>query len=153
VTAPRPAPRHLLEQQWKARERDYVSHNEHARNDSGRIMTEGSFYTAWRAACRKAGLAGRTFHDLRRTAAMNFSVRGFDREEIMALCGWKNRCNVHAVQHRELRAAVEARPAAYPGDQWQPTGNLRGYRCPSWAAKLRRRNVGEVAEWLKAAVC
>ncbi len=71
-----PGLKELLEEQWRTREGNFVFHNEHARNDGGRILTEGSFYTAWRAACRKAGLAGRTFHDLRRTAAIELLRAG-----------------------------------------------------------------------------
>jgi integrase len=115
-----PGLKELLEEQWRTREGNFVFHNEHARNDGGRIMTEGSFYTAWRAACRKAALTGRTFHDLRRTAAMNFSVRGFEREEIMALCGWKTdamftRYNIVDAA-RLLKRAAQLAPA--------PNGNL-----------------------------
>ena len=45
------------------------------------------FDRAWRRACREAGLAGRLFHDLRRTAARDMERRGVARSVAKALIG------------------------------------------------------------------
>jgi len=49
------------------------------------------FYGAWRAACRRAGIPGMLFHDLRRTAARNMRQMGLSEKEIMEIAGWKTR--------------------------------------------------------------
>lgn len=51
-----------------------------------RVLT---FYKAWKEACEKADCPGRFFHDLRRTAARNFTRAGITTGEAMALGGWK----------------------------------------------------------------
>jgi integrase len=48
-----------------------------------------TFYKAWKEACENAGCPGRFFHDLRRTAARNFTRAGITTGEAMALGGWK----------------------------------------------------------------
>jgi len=45
------------------------------------------FKRAWRAACRRAGLQGRLFHDFRRTGARNLVRAGVDRKVAMAITG------------------------------------------------------------------
>jgi integrase len=47
-----------------------------------------SFWSAWTAACRRAGLPGIKFHDLRRSAAREMSRAGVPERVIMDLCGW-----------------------------------------------------------------
>jgi len=48
-----------------------------------------SFSDAWRRACRAAGLAGRVFHDFRRTAVRNLERAGVARSVAMKLTGHK----------------------------------------------------------------
>jgi hypothetical protein len=51
---------------------------------------------------------------------------------------------------QDLAAALAKRFAPAHGTQ---SSTHAGYRSHRAAAKLKRCNVGEVAEWLKAAVC
>lgn len=46
---------------------------------------------SWNEACKRAGLAGRHFHDLRRSGALNLRRAGLSESDIMELCGWKSR--------------------------------------------------------------
>lgn len=59
----------------------YVFHREGERIKSIR--------TAFVGARQRAGLPGRTFHDFRRTAAMNLEAMGFSETEIMNMIGLK----------------------------------------------------------------
>ena len=47
------------------------------------------FYAAWRAACKRAKVAGRVPHDLRRTAARRMRALGMSDRDIAELCGWE----------------------------------------------------------------
>ncbi len=47
----------------------------------------GSFRKAWATACKKAGLAGRSQHDFRRTAVRNLERAGVPRSAAMAMVG------------------------------------------------------------------
>jgi integrase len=73
----------LLEARRAARDGPFVFHR------AGRRIK--TFIKAWRGAARRAGLAGRLVHDLRRTAARDFRRRGVSEGDIMKLCGWKTR--------------------------------------------------------------
>jgi integrase len=48
-----------------------------------------SFRKAWASACRRAGVTGLKFHDLRRSAARNMDMAGIPRKVIMAITGHK----------------------------------------------------------------
>jgi len=76
-----PELREILEDQRTAQDGPFVFH-EHGR----RIKT---FFEAWNSACERAGLTGRLFHDLRRTAARDLRRAGVDTKVIMKLCGWE----------------------------------------------------------------
>jgi integrase len=68
-----------------------------------------SFRTAWRAACRRAGLS-KLVHDLRRTAARNMVRAGVPQHTVMRLCGWETDAMFrrYCIQdERDLRAGVE----------------------------------------------
>jgi integrase len=78
------------------------------------------FYTAWRAACTRAGVAGRTLHDFRRTAARNY-VRGRVPERVaMQIPGHKTRSifdHYNVTSEGDLRAAAE-QVSSSVGEQW-----------------------------------
>ncbi len=78
-----PPLRELVREQWHQRCGRFVFHHH------GKPIK--TFYKAWKSACRRAGLEGRRFDDLRRTAARELRNAGLTKGEIMTLCGWKTR--------------------------------------------------------------
>jgi integrase len=48
-----------------------------------------NMHMAWRAACKRAGVAGRVPHDLRRTAARALRALGMSDRDIAEACGWE----------------------------------------------------------------
>jgi integrase len=74
-----------------------------------------SYDGAWRAACEKAGVPGRIFHDFRRTAARNYVRSGIHERTVMAILGQRTRSifdRYNIVNENDLRAASQAvRPA------------------------------------------
>lgn len=75
--------RDLLLDRWRQRSGLLVFHR------NGKPV--GDFRKVWARACKAAGVPGRLFHDLRRTAARDFRRAGVSEGEIMRLCGWKTR--------------------------------------------------------------
>jgi integrase len=68
------------------------------------------FRKSWATACKKAGCAGRLFHDLRRSAARNLVRSGVTKDVAKQVGGWKtdsmfSRYNVTAEE--DLRDAME----------------------------------------------
>ncbi len=99
-----PDVKELLEERWRARDGLFVFHR-----NGERIQ---SFRSAWTKACKKAGLAGRHVHDLRRTAARAFRRQGVSEGEIMKLCGWKTRAmfdRYNIIDEADLAQAVAKR--------------------------------------------
>jgi integrase len=61
--------------------------------------TEDGFRSSWRKACKKAGIAGVTFNDLRGTAVTRLAIAGCTEAEIITITG-------HAL--RDVRSILDA---------------------------------------------
>lgn len=100
-----PGLRDLLEERQRVQDGAFVFHHRGQRQ-----VAEGAFYKDWRAACTRAGMPGRHFHDLRRTAVVDMEVGGrLNRDEIKAIGGWSTdscytRYNVIDTARLERRA-------------------------------------------------
>jgi integrase len=70
----------------------------------------GAIKTAFKSACKRAGIEGFCFHDLRHTAINNWRLAGHDYFKIMAATGHKAMIvfkRYNTVSRDELRALVQ----------------------------------------------
>ena len=58
-------------------------------NSAGKPWSESGFQSAWGKASMRAGIRGRTFHDLRGTAVVKLARAGCTEAEIYAITGHK----------------------------------------------------------------
>jgi len=72
----------LLSERWQVRDGSFVFQHHGERLHS--------FYKVWRAACKRAGLAGRHLHDFRRTAARELLNAGVPEKVVRQIVGWKS---------------------------------------------------------------
>jgi len=78
----------------------------------GLPLGRGAIRSAWKQATKRAGVAGRLLHDLRRSAARDFRRAGVSEGEIMKLCGWETRSmfdRYNVIDEQDLAAAVAKR--------------------------------------------
>lgn len=71
------------------REREAVDGCDLVFHDKGRALSRRVFHTAWTAACRLAGVAGRIPHDMRRSAVRTLERAGIPRAVAMQMVGHK----------------------------------------------------------------
>ena len=93
----------------------------------GRTLCD--FHTAWRSACRKAGVPGRLFHDLRRSAVRNLERGGVSRSVAMKLTGHKTETvyrRYAIVSERDLGEGVQKLAAMRMGSVRAASGAVAG---------------------------
>lgn len=86
------------------------------------------FYEEWQAACKRAGVPGLLFHDLRRSAIRNMERAGIPRKVAMAISGHKTESiyrRYDIVAHRDLSDAAY-RMEQYFGTMKDSVGTLLG---------------------------
>jgi len=101
-----PALKDLLDARWAVRDGLYVFHRD------GQALGIGAVRSAWKRATKRAGVAGRLVHDLRRSAARDFRRAGVSEGEVMKLCGWETRSmfdRYNIIDEQDLAQAVAKR--------------------------------------------
>ncbi len=74
-----------------------------------------TFHAVWERACEAIGVAGRLFHDMRRSAARNMDRAGVSRHVAMQITGHKTEAmyrRYNIVNDEDIKTAL-AKAAAY----------------------------------------
>jgi len=104
----------------------------------------GTFRKAWASACKRAGVPGLLFHDLRRSAAMNMDRAGVPRRVIMQITGHKTEAmflRYRIVNHQDLRDAshrMEEYLSQQPPQLGTPLGTPRQENRQRWETVERK---------------
>lgn len=99
----------------------------------------GDFKKAWATACTAAGVSGRLFHDLRRTAARNLVRAGAPETVAMAVTGHRTRSvfqRYAIASERDIREALQKTQALTAQEA------ARAAVIPVTAARVRARAAG-----------
>ncbi len=83
-----------------------------------------NYYAAWRAALKRAGIAGRIPHDFRRTAVRNLERAGVSRSVAMKLTGHKTEAiyrRYAIVSESDLSEGIAKLAALHEADKLAPT--------------------------------
>ena len=113
----------LLEMLKIERERD--PHAEFIFTQDGQRVR--SFYKAWKSTCRRAGLVGLLFHDLRRTGLRNLVRASVPERVAMAISGHKTRAvfeRYNIVSGRDLKEAASKLEVYLAGQNGDKTGTI-----------------------------
>ena len=102
----------LTERRWNARSftkpDGTVAFSAYVFHRNGRAI--GDFKKAWHSACKKVGLAGKLFHDFRRTASRNMRRAGNSEKAIMEITGHRTTSmflRYSITDERDLREAMQ----------------------------------------------
>ena len=94
----------LIERRWRKR-----AHNDRlipwVFHRAGRPISRHTLWEAWTKATTAAGLGGKLFHDLRRTAARDLIATGNDYKTAMDITGHKTMAVFHRYQIGDLQLA------------------------------------------------
>jgi integrase len=102
---------------------------------AGRPIKE--FYRAWKTACTAAGVPGRLFHDLRRTAVRNLERAGVPRSVATKITGHRSETvykRYAIVSDADLQEAARKLAASAPPPA---TGTIAGTIAASGRKPLR----------------
>ncbi len=111
-------------------------------------QVRGWYYDGWRTACKKAGVPGRLFHDLRRSAVRNLIRASVSENVAMSITGHKTRSvfdRYHIVSSQDQTEAVRKLAALQDATVKEPRKvvNLeeaRAERTRTVPAQLRPRD-------------